>query len=433
MSHRIFVGKILPDTVTEADLQEAFSKYGDVTKIDFKGTYAFVFYDELEDCEAAIKHLDGAEINGSEVTFTNVFTRDQQQVGVIEFATEDALSNALNTLEDVPLKGLKRDLEILEETLVLGAAITLNDLIAIPLLTIDDRATNMIQGIASAVIGEVVMVEALPQISEEREEEEASIAIEEISEEEEEEEATVVLEDMTTEDPLEAMTTEGLQEEDILMEGGSGVFMCYDYVVPLAAHPAVFSVEQKGLGHDLVKEEVEAILLMHLAMDMRQEAVDITEVIMVAAVEVDMEMIEDIPLEGSTMALLAVDEEEEEVDTTLGSGMNLAVGTGSTGSIVIDRVSTKLKSQVLSNIRIIPGSEEMKRICISLGIPVCSIDDVTTIHLAIVGADEVDPSLAMLKGRTGSFLREKMLEQAANIVVVAVDDSKLARKLGFGA
>lgn len=138
MSHRIFVGKILPDTVTEADLQEAFSKYGDVTKIDFKGTYAFVFYDELEDCEAAIKHLDGAEINGSnivvqharnsreakdtrgankpvkrmdlrltatgidsrvswqdlkdwareagEVTFTNVFTRDQQQVGVIEFA-----------------------------------------------------------------------------------------------------------------------------------------------------------------------------------------------------------------------------------------------------------------------------------------------------------------------------------------------------------
>ena len=123
----------------------------------------------------------------------------------------------------------QRDLEILEETLVLGAAITLNDLIAIPLLTIDDQATNMIQGIASAVIGEVVMVEALPQISEEREEEEASIAIEEISEEEEE--ATVVLEDMTTEDPLEAMTTEGLQEEDILMEGGSGVFMCYDYVV----------------------------------------------------------------------------------------------------------------------------------------------------------------------------------------------------------
>lgn len=126
----------------------------------------------------------------------------------------------------------QRDLEILEETLVLGAEITLNDLIAIMLLTIDDRATNMIQGIASAVIGEVVMVEALPQISEEREEEEASIAIEEISEEEEEEEeATVVLEDMTTEDPLEAMTTEGLQEEDILMEGGSGVFMCYDYVV----------------------------------------------------------------------------------------------------------------------------------------------------------------------------------------------------------
>ena len=121
------------------------------------------------------------------------------------------------------------------------------------------------------------------------------------------------------------------------------------------------------------------------------------------------------------------------VDDYLKSGMNVGVGTGSTGSIVINIIAAKLREHTLTDVIIIPGSEELKRNCISLGIPVCSIDDIAVVHLAIVGADEVDSSLDMVKGRTGCFLREKMIENAANIVVVAVDDSKLTRKLGNGS
>eukprot|EP01036_Dinobryon_divergens_P023999 gene23999-32404_t len=121
------------------------------------------------------------------------------------------------------------------------------------------------------------------------------------------------------------------------------------------------------------------------------------------------------------------------VDDYLKSGMNVGVGTGSTGSIVVNIVAAKLRDHTLTDVVIVPGSEELKRNCISLGIPVCSIDDVAVVHLAIVGADEVDSSLAMVKGRTGCFLREKMIEKAANTVIVAVDDSKLTRKLGAGS
>lgn len=157
MSHRVFVGKLAPDSVTEADLNEAFSKYGEVVKIDIKTTYAFVFYEHADECDAAIKYLDGQNVNGNliivqsargsprdsndkakqtrrndlrltvvgldqrtswqdlkdwareagDVTFANVFTRDNKTLGVVEYMTADALSNALLVLPDTPLKGLR--------------------------------------------------------------------------------------------------------------------------------------------------------------------------------------------------------------------------------------------------------------------------------------------------------------------------------------
>eukprot|EP01036_Dinobryon_divergens_P023998 gene23998-32403_t len=156
MSHRVFVGKIAPDSVTEADLKDVFSKYGEVMKIDVKPTYAFVFYDNPEECEAAIQYMDGQNVNGNiiivqsargtprdnkakqtrrnddlrltvigldhrtswqdlkdwareagDVTFANVFNRDNKTVGVIEYTSAEALNNALLVLPDSLLKGAK--------------------------------------------------------------------------------------------------------------------------------------------------------------------------------------------------------------------------------------------------------------------------------------------------------------------------------------
>ncbi|XVE54599.1 hypothetical protein DITRI_Ditri03aG0094700 [Diplodiscus trichospermus] len=65
-----------------------------------------------------------------------------------------------------------------------------------------------------------------------------------------------------------------------------------------------------------------------------------------------------------------------------------------------------------------------------LGIPLSDLDTYPTIDLAIDSADEVDPYLNLVKGRGGSFLREKMVEGACKKFVVIVDKSKLVEYLG---
>ncbi len=44
-----------------------------------------------------------------------------------------------------------------------------------------------------------------------------------------------------------------------------------------------------------------------------------------------------------------------------------------------------------------------------LGIKICEINDVDHIDLAIDGADEVDPSLNIIKGGGGALFRERKL------------------------
>jgi ribose 5-phosphate isomerase A len=54
------------------------------------------------------------------------------------------------------------------------------------------------------------------------------------------------------------------------------------------------------------------------------------------------------------------------------------------------------------------------------------------IDLAVDGADEVDPSLNLIKGRGGALGREKVVAAAAKRFVVVVDESKMVKQLGVG-
>ena len=59
-----------------------------------------------------------------------------------------------------------------------------------------------------------------------------------------------------------------------------------------------------------------------------------------------------------------------------------------------------------------------------------SIDEVESIDLAIDGADEVDPSLQLIKGKGAALFREKSTEILSQRFIVIVDESKLVHKLG---
>ena len=58
------------------------------------------------------------------------------------------------------------------------------------------------------------------------------------------------------------------------------------------------------------------------------------------------------------------------------------------------------------------------------------MDDVGRLDLTIDGADEIDPSLNLIKGGGGCHLIEKIVAAASTDLVVIADDRKLVKQLG---
>jgi ribose 5-phosphate isomerase A len=82
-------------------------------------------------------------------------------------------------------------------------------------------------------------------------------------------------------------------------------------------------------------------------------------------------------------------------------------------------------------VRGVPTSRATASLAAELGIPVVE-ELIGQIDLAVDGADEVDPNLALIKGRGGAHLREKLVASAAKRFVIVVDESKLVGRLGQG-
>lgn len=130
---RIFIGRLSPRT-QERDIENIFSAYGKVKRVDLKEGYAFVFFSDEKNALESIAAMNNKELDGNmivvepahnnskprnsngnrgntelrlscrnldpntswqdlkdwarvagKVTFANVFTRDSQKLGVIEF------------------------------------------------------------------------------------------------------------------------------------------------------------------------------------------------------------------------------------------------------------------------------------------------------------------------------------------------------------
>jgi ribose 5-phosphate isomerase A len=120
----------------------------------------------------------------------------------------------------------------------------------------------------------------------------------------------------------------------------------------------------------------------------------------------------------------------ERAVTYVESGMRLGLGTGSTAKHVLDVLSERLRDGSLRDLAGVPTSRATAEYARKVGIPLVDLDDVSTLDLAIDGADEVDPRLDLVKGLGGALLWEKIVESAADRFVVVVDESKLVQRLG---
>ena len=120
------------------------------------------------------------------------------------------------------------------------------------------------------------------------------------------------------------------------------------------------------------------------------------------------------------------------VDRYVESGMTVGLGSGTTAAFVVGRIGELLASGELRDVRGIPSSERTAALAREIGIPLVALSDAHP-ALTIDGADEIGPNLALIKGRGGALLREKIVASSSeNGLVVVADGSKPVEMLGKG-
>jgi ribose 5-phosphate isomerase A len=112
------------------------------------------------------------------------------------------------------------------------------------------------------------------------------------------------------------------------------------------------------------------------------------------------------------------------------SGMAVGLGTGSTAVFATRRIGALLADGTLHDLTCFATSKETEREAEALKIPLLGPALDRTLDVTIDGADEVDPSLDLIKGGGGAHLREKIVAQATERELIVVDESKLSDRLG---
>ncbi len=109
-------------------------------------------------------------------------------------------------------------------------------------------------------------------------------------------------------------------------------------------------------------------------------------------------------------------------------GMALGLGTGTTAYWVVERLGERVRAGL--QVRCVPTSRQTEEQARRLGIPLVTLGEVAELDLAIDGADEIGPGLALIKGGGGALLREKLVASAARRFVVVAAASKRVATLG---
>lgn len=110
------------------------------------------------------------------------------------------------------------------------------------------------------------------------------------------------------------------------------------------------------------------------------------------------------------------------------AGMKLGIGTGSTAEEFVRLLAERIEAGL--QIQAVPTSERTAGLCVELGVPLFSLDELPHLDLTIDGADEVDGELRIIKGGGGALLREKIVASASDELIVIADESKIVEVLG---
>ncbi|MBI5225320.1 ribose-5-phosphate isomerase RpiA [Candidatus Micrarchaeota archaeon] len=110
------------------------------------------------------------------------------------------------------------------------------------------------------------------------------------------------------------------------------------------------------------------------------------------------------------------------------NGQTIGLGTGSTAAIFIDLLAKKVKNEHLL-IKCIPTSLSSKALAYQKGLVLMEPEEVSTIDVAIDGADCMDSKKNLIKGGGGAHTREKIIDYFAEKFIVIADETKFSKIL----
>jgi ribose 5-phosphate isomerase A len=109
--------------------------------------------------------------------------------------------------------------------------------------------------------------------------------------------------------------------------------------------------------------------------------------------------------------------------------MVVGLGSGSTAALMVEALAKRVARGL--NVVGIPTSEGTAALAKRLAIPLTDFERNRRIDLTIDGADQIEQgTLNLVKGLGGALLREKIVAEASDRMIVIADSSKLVPRLG---
>jgi len=111
------------------------------------------------------------------------------------------------------------------------------------------------------------------------------------------------------------------------------------------------------------------------------------------------------------------------------NGMKVGLGTGSTVRYTVMELGRRIAEEGLEIVGV-PTSLATEQLANKVGIPLVELSDCNHLDIVIDGADEFDENFNLIKGGGAALLREKIVAQESNSMVVVADERKMVKTLG---
>lgn len=109
-------------------------------------------------------------------------------------------------------------------------------------------------------------------------------------------------------------------------------------------------------------------------------------------------------------------------------GMVVGLGTGRAAAMFVRALGRRIGEGL--EVRGVPTSRRTEELAAEVGIPLVGLEEVEAVDIDVDGADEVDPSLDLIKGHGGALLRERVVASISKKFVILAGEEKIVSRLG---